>query len=115
MADPRGLARYRTIDLSTIGRQSRRWRRIEIWWFEFEDRLIITGTPGRRDWLANLRADPQLVIHTPEGDFVGSALEVLDPTFRRRFFESRAARWYSTQAELDQLIDRAPMVEIDLA
>lgn len=115
MVDPAELARHRTIDLSTMGRRSGQWRRIEIWWFLFEEKLIITGTPGRRDWLTNLRADPQLVIHAPEGDFSGEAVEISDPEFRRRFFESRQTRWYANQAGLETLVARAPMVEVLLA
>ena len=115
MVDPAELARHRTIDLSTIGRRSGQWRRVEIWWFLFEEKLIITGTPGRRDWLANLRADPRLVIHAPEGDFPGEAVEISDPAYRRRFFESRQTRWYSNQAGLQAMVERAPMVEVFLA
>jgi hypothetical protein len=98
-----------------VGRRSGQWRRIEIWWFLFEDRLIITGTPGRRDWLANLRADPRLIIHAPQGDFPGVAREVSDAFFRRRFFEDRQTRWYSSQSGLEALVAGAPMVEVFLS
>jgi hypothetical protein len=108
------LARHRTVDISTLGRRSQAWRRIEIWWFLFEDRLIITGTPGPRDWLANLRADPRLIVHTPQGDFSGTATEVSDPDFRKRFFLDRQTRWYSTQRGLEALVASAPMVEVRL-
>ena len=43
------LASHRTIDLTTFGRRSGLPRRIEIWWFQVDDRFVITGTPGRRD------------------------------------------------------------------
>jgi hypothetical protein len=108
------LARHRTVDLSTVGRRTGTWRRIEIWWFLFEDRLIITGTPGPRDWLANLRADSRLVIHTREGDFAGRANEIVDDEFRRRFFEHGPARWYSSQSAFADLVENAPMVEVRL-
>ena len=108
------LASQRTVDLTTIGRQSERPRRIEIWWFRFEDRFIITGTPGRRDWLANIRANSSVIIHTRMGELAGTAREVLDLAFRRRFFESGESRWYSTQSGLDSLVAEAPMVEIVL-
>ena len=57
------LATIRTIDLTTFGRKSGVPRRIEIWWFHVGGRFIITGTPGRRDWLANVKANPTVVIH----------------------------------------------------
>ena len=114
MVEPSQLARHRTVDLSTVGRRSGGLKRIEIWWFGFEDRLIITGTPGPRDWLANLRVDPHLIIHTPEGDFPGEAAEITDKEFRRRFFENRHTRWYKDQAGLEALVEKAPMVEVTL-
>lgn len=114
MVEPSQLARHRTVDLSTIGRRSGAWKRIKIWWFGFEDRLIISGTPGPRDWLANLRIDPRLIIHTPEGDFPGEAADVTNTEFRRRFFEDRQTRWYKDQAGLEALVEKAPMVEVIL-
>lgn len=108
------LARTRTVDLVTIGRKSGQQQRVEIWWFHFEDRFIITGTPGRRDWYANILANPRVVIETRHGDFPATAATVSDGAFRGRFFTDRASRWYSTQAELDALVETAPMVELEL-
>ena len=63
--EPATLAMLRstmTIDFTTIGRNSGQPRTIEIWWFHVDGRFIITGTPGTRDWLANIRANPAVVI-----------------------------------------------------
>lgn len=109
------MATQRTVNLTTIGRQSGKPRTVEIWWFRFEDRFIITGTPGRRDWLANIRADPAVIVHTRMGELRGTAREVLDLAYRQRFFESSETRWYSTQSGLESLVAEAPMVEIVLA
>ena len=54
------LERDRTIDITTRGRQTGQPRRKEIWFHNIEGRLFITGTPGRRDWYANLLANPQI-------------------------------------------------------
>jgi len=108
------LARTRTVDLVTIGRQSGQLRRVEIWWFHFEDRFIVTGTPGRRDWYANVLADPKVVIETRHGDLPGLARVVTDPEFRHRFFMDRATGWYSTQSQLTALVEAAPMIEVVL-
>lgn len=102
-----------TIDLTTTGRRSRAARRIEIWWFRFEERFIITGTPGPRDWYANVMADPRVVVHVAGEDVPARAVPVDDLAFRRRFFESRAAGWYATQAQLEHLVETAPMVVIE--
>ena len=57
------LADDPTVDITTIGRRPGEPRRIEIWMLDVDGRFFITGTPGRRDWLANLGADPALVVH----------------------------------------------------
>jgi deazaflavin-dependent oxidoreductase (nitroreductase family) len=108
------LVAQRTIDLTTYGRQSSLPRRIEIWWFHIEGRFIITGTPGRRDWLANVRANPEVIVHAAGHDLPGTAVEVTDPDFRRRVCGARLTRWYSSQAEMDSLVGSAPMIEVQL-
>ena len=45
------------IDITTIGRRSGAPRRIEIWFHNIDGRIIITGKPGPRNWLANLIAN----------------------------------------------------------
>jgi deazaflavin-dependent oxidoreductase (nitroreductase family) len=52
-----------TIDITTTGRRSAEPRRVEIWMLDIDGRFFITGTPGPRDWLANLRANPSLTVH----------------------------------------------------
>lgn len=108
------LARTRTVDLTTIGRRSGQPRTVEIWWFHVDGRFIITGTPGRRDWLANARANPAVVISAPNGDFEGTIEEIDDPQFRHRVFTDPQIGWYRTQAQLDNLIETAPMIEVHL-
>ena len=80
-----------------------------------DDRFFITGTPGPRDWLANLRANPQLTVHlkgaTPL-DLTARATEVVDETIRRLVIEHLAASWYRGQTSVEDLVANAPMVEI---
>ncbi len=105
-----------TIDITTTGRKSGLPRRIEIWMFRIDDRYVITGTPGRRDWMANLGADSRLTVHVPNGrttiDLPATAIPVSDEAFRRRVFTAPHISWYSTQVELDALVATAPMVEV---
>ena len=108
------LASQQTIDITTYGRKSGSARRIEIWWFRVGDRFVITGTPGRRDWLANVANDPRIVIHTKDSDIDAVASVVTDPVFRRDVFTQHQTRWYSTQAQLEHLVETAPMIEIHL-
>lgn len=108
------LASTMTIDLTTYGRRSGEPSRIEIWWFRVEDRFIVTGTPGKRDWYANVLADPRVVVHTTRGDFAGRAVVIEDAEFRRRFFSHADIGWYRTQLDLTALVATAPMIEISL-
>jgi deazaflavin-dependent oxidoreductase (nitroreductase family) len=112
---PDDLERFsgtRTVDLTTVGRRSGQPRTVEIWWFHVDGRFIITGTPGRRDWLANVRADPAVVISDRHGSYHGIVEEIHDEGFRRRVFEDPQIGWYSTQAELGALVSSAPMIEV---
>ena len=57
------LEHDRTIDITTIGRKTGLPRRIEIWFHNLDGHLIITGLPGRRDWYANMTANPEFTFH----------------------------------------------------
>jgi len=113
--DHEALASHQIIDITTFGRRTGEPRRIEIWWFRVDDRFVITGTPGRRDWLANLASDPRLIVHVGGLDLEATATLVDDVDFRRRVFSSPLTSWYASQAELDHLVATAPMVEIRIA
>jgi deazaflavin-dependent oxidoreductase (nitroreductase family) len=108
------LARTRTVDLTTIGRRSGQPRTIEIWWFHVDGRFIITGTPGRRDWLANVRANPAVTVSAGSRAFAGTAIEIDDSEFKRRVFTDPQIGWYRTQAQLEHLTAVSPMIEIRL-
>ncbi len=108
------LAVHRTIDFTTIGRWSGRPARIEIWWFLIDGCFIITGTPGKRDWYANVRADPSVIVHIGDDSYAGRAVPVVDEARRRAVFSHPDASWYETQTELDRLVSEAPMIEVTL-
>ena len=111
----RALATDPTIDITTTGRRSGQPRRIEIWMMVVDDRFFVTGTPGPRDWLANLRANPSLVVHVrgdSPADLDAVATEVRDEATRRAVLEHLTTSWYRGQVALDDLVATAPMVEI---
>ncbi len=114
VAEVARLAAIRTIELTTIGRNSGTSSRIEIWWFHVDGRFIITGTPGKRDWYANVLANPHVVVHAAGSDVTGRAAPILDTAFRRRVFTHPEVEWYRTQAELERLVATSPMIEINL-
>lgn len=109
------LADDPTIDITTMGRRSGLPRRIEIWMLHVDGRFFITGTPGRRDWVANLAADPSLVVHLKRhahADLPALATPVDDAATRRDVLEHLSAAWYRDQEPLEVLLDTAPMVEV---
>ena len=110
------LAKDLTIDLTTTGRRTGEPRRIEIWMLKIGERIVITGTPGPRDWFANLVADPACIIHLKErvrADLPATATPITDPDLRTEVFEHIEATWYRRQGEdLETLVAEAPMVEI---
>ena len=55
-----------TVDITTTGRRSGEPRRIEIWSHYFDGKVILTGSPGRRSWYANLVANPEFTYHLKE-------------------------------------------------
>ena len=104
-----------TIDITTTGRRSGQPRRFEIWRLDVDGRFFITGTPGRRDWLANLADHPDLVVHLKRQahvDLPARAEVVSDAVTRRRVLDHLSARWYRGQAPIDDLMTRSPMVEV---
>ncbi|MDP6823906.1 MAG: nitroreductase/quinone reductase family protein [Dehalococcoidia bacterium] len=109
------LARDQTIDITTTGSKSGAKHKTEIWFMYIEGRVFITGTPGPRDWYANLAANPEFTFHLKESasiDLPARAAPVTDPAERERVMSAPATEWYRGQASMEQLIARSPMVEV---
>lgn len=105
-----------TIDITTIGRKSGRPRRIEIWFKRVNGRTYITGTPGRRDWYANLQANPLFTFHLKQSlraDLPARARLITDEAERRRILSAPVMAWYHSQVpSLDELVAGSPLVEV---
>lgn len=104
-----------TVDITTIGRVSGERRRIEIWIVKIDDRAIIGGTPGPRDWYANVLADPSIVVHLKDGvavDVPAVAAPVADADARIAIWTHEATSWYRGRVPLEALVDAAPTVEL---
>jgi F420H(2)-dependent quinone reductase len=78
-----------TCDLDTVGRRGGQPRRVEIWYVVVDQRIVVTGTPGVRRWLGNLRVHPQAVhrLRVLALRLAVTAYEVHDPLTRRRIAE----------------------------
>ena len=110
------LATDETIDITTMGHKSGKPRRIEIWFRQVNGRIYITGTPGPRDWYANLLENPNFIFHLKESvqaDLPARARFVLNPAEHRAIFSDPATAWYRKQvASLDELLTGSPLIEV---
>lgn len=112
----RALEQDRTIDITTRGRTSGRARRIEMWFHNVDGRLYLTGTPGTRDWYANLRLHPEFTFHLKErvrADLPARATPVLDVRRRRRIL-TRILENLGHPGDLDAWVKASPLVEVKL-
>jgi deazaflavin-dependent oxidoreductase (nitroreductase family) len=110
------LEQDRTIDITTIGSKTGLPRRIEIWFHNLEGRLYITGTPGRRDWYANLVANPKFTFHLKESmqvDFPAQATPITDEAQRRAIL-ARITQNVGQRQNLESWVRDSPLVEVKL-
>lgn len=108
------IANSPTLEITTTGRTSGKPSRIEIWMFEVEQRFIITGTPGPRDWYANLLAEPAMTVHLPGLDLEARATPLNEDALRRVVFSAPTTAWYRSLVPIDDLVACSPMVEVEL-
>ena len=80
------LTRDRTIDITTRGRKTGLLHRTELWFYQIDGHVYITGAPGPRDWYANLLAHPECTCHrqpTVTADLPANATRIRDAARRR--------------------------------
>jgi len=83
----------RTVDITTIGARTGRQRRIEVFFYRAFETCYLSST-ARRDWYANLVADPRFTFHLKHGvraDLDATAIPITDQKTRRRVFEDIVA------------------------
>jgi hypothetical protein len=112
----RALATDETIDITTTGRKSGQPRRIEIWFRQVNGSTYITGTPGTRDWYANLLENPSLTFHLKESiqvDLPAIVRFVLKPQERRTILSDASMSWYHEQVNsVEDLVQGSPLIEV---
>ena len=110
------LERDRTIDITTRGRKTGQPRRKEIWFHNVEGRLYITGTPGRRDWYANLLAHPEFTFHLKQSvraDLPARATAILDKARRREIIAAMHQKLGGNR-DLEAWVEGSPLVAVEL-
>ena len=119
------LNKDRTIDIITTGAKSGKPRKIEIWFTNVAGRIIICGTPDaegkkgprvRRDWLANLKANPEFLFCLKESlnvELPARAVLIVDPEERRQLMSAPETKWYRDQVfSIEDLVEGSPIVEV---
>jgi deazaflavin-dependent oxidoreductase (nitroreductase family) len=109
----RALSRGHTIDITTTGRRSGQPRRIELVFHNIDGHVIISGLPGRRDWYANLLANPRLTFHLKgavKADLPATARPIVEPAERRAVMQRVAQNW--GRNDLDRMLQRSPLIEV---
>jgi len=108
------LENDRTIDITTTGRRSGQTHRIEIWLHSFDGRFFLSGSPGTRDWYANLLAEPAFQLHIKQSlqaDLQATARPILDPGERQPIL-GHIMGGHRPASNLDDWMARSPLVEI---
>jgi deazaflavin-dependent oxidoreductase (nitroreductase family) len=119
MRDPaieQALKSDNLIDITTTGKKTGSPRRIEIAFHNFDGALYITGLPGKRDWYANLLAQPRFTFHLKQSahaDLPAIATPITDEAMRREILTRVVAKW-NRQAQLEAFVASSPLVEVRL-
>ncbi|MCZ6518414.1 MAG: nitroreductase/quinone reductase family protein [Actinobacteria bacterium] len=117
------LDRGGVIDITTLGARSGTQRRIEINFHHLDGSYYITGMPGRkRDWLANMKANPKFTIHLKHGltaDVAAEAEEVTNEDQRAKvLYRILTESWDNEPAKAEHILPRwvngAPLVEFSV-
>ncbi len=111
------LRKDRIIDITTIGRKSGVPRRKEMWFHNVEDVIYITGTPGPRDWYANVIENPQFTFHLKQStaaDLTANAHPITDAGEKRDVFATILARLERTD-QIEQWIEESPLIRVEFS
>jgi deazaflavin-dependent oxidoreductase (nitroreductase family) len=109
------LAKDRVIDMTTIGRTSGQPRRKETWFHNIDGNIYLTGTPGKRDWYANMVANPRFTFHLKESaqaDLNAVARPVTDPAERRAVLTRILSNIGRPASDLPAWEERSPLVAV---
>ena len=111
------LSEGKVIDITTTGRRTGQPRRKEIVFHTIDGRLYISGIPRRekRDWLANLEADPHFVFHLKgdvAADLPATARVITDPEERLAVLAPIAEKWGWDSVE--EGVRSSPLIEVTI-
>lgn len=114
----RALENDRTIDITTTGRNSGEPRRIEVWRYRYDGRIFLSGSPGTRDWYANLLAKPEFTFHlkgSVQADLRAIAHPITDEAERREVIRGIREELGRGMDNLEDWVARSPLVEVEFS
>ena len=109
------LAKDRVIDMTTTGRTSGQPRRKETWFHNIDGQVYLTGTPGKRDWYANMVANPAFTFHLKESataDLAARARPVTEMAERERILGRILSNIGRPASDLPAWVERSPLVAV---
>jgi deazaflavin-dependent oxidoreductase (nitroreductase family) len=110
----RALSRPHRVDITTTGRKSALPRRIELVFHLIDGHVVLSGMPGRRDWYANLVANPAFTFHLTgpvKADLEAVARPITEPEERRRVMEAVTRNWQA-EDRFETFYRHSPLVEV---
>ena len=111
----RALENDRTVDITTTGRNSGQPRRIEIWRYRYDGRTFLSGSPGTRDWYANLMVDPEFTFHlkgSTQADLPAIARPITDEVERREVIAGILEDLGRGSGALEEWVASSPLAEV---
>ena len=106
------------IDITTTGKKSGRPHRNEIWFHNLDGQIYITGLPERRDWYANMIADPEFTFHlkgSAQADLPARATPIRNKARRREIFQQMKDRFEGRRGiDIDEFVEKSPLVSVEI-
>ena len=112
----RAIDNDRTIDITTVGRNSGEPRRIEIWRYRYDGRTFLSGSPGTRDWYANLLANPAFTYHvkgSAQADLPAVARPITEEAERREVIAGILEDLGRGSGNLEEWVADSPLAEVE--
>ena len=109
------LAKDRVIDMTTTGRTSGQPRRKETWFHNIDGQVYLTGTPGKRDWYANMVAHPAFTFHLKESataDLAAQAHPITETAERERILGRILSNIGRPASDLPAWVANSPLVAV---
>lgn len=103
-------------DISMTGRKTGKTYRFEIWFHYTDGQLYLTGKPAPRQWLENMKVNPEIVFHLKESvqqDIPAIAIPITD-LIERRAILTKLLQGSDYFSNLEKWTEGSPLVRIEL-